>query len=105
MSTKKTEILTRWKMYSYNDAGLYVIKGIPHDIKELYEKAMTRRDFEGGLWVSDSYANTPNNLTVSDLVAMAEDHYTNMDASPGIWGVLGYKRVGGCKAEAPDKKE
>jgi hypothetical protein len=36
---------------------------------------------------------------------MAEDHYTNMDASPRIWGKLGYKRAKGFKAEAPDKKE
>jgi hypothetical protein len=47
-------------MYSSNDAGLYVIKSIAHDIKELYEKAMTRKDFEEGCW--SSYGNNPNNL-------------------------------------------
>lgn len=103
MSTKK--ILMRWETYSYNDAGIYVVNGIMHDVKELYEKAMTRKDSEGGLWFSTSYPITPNNLTMSELVSMAEDHYTNMDMSPGDWEKMGYKRAKGYKAAALDKKE
>jgi hypothetical protein len=100
MSTEKTEILMRWKTYSYNDTGIYVINGIMHNVKELYEKAMTRKDSEGGLWYSKVVRITPNNMTMSELVSMAEDHYTNMDMRPEDWENLGYERVEGSKAEA-----
>ena len=102
MSTDKTEILMRWKTYSYNDAGICVINGIMHNVKELYEKAVTRKDSEGGLWYSKVVRITPNNMTMSELVSMAEDHYTNMDMRPEDWENLGYERVEDSKAEASD---
>lgn len=102
MSTDKTEILTRWKTYSYNDAGIYVINGIMHNVKELYEKAATRKDSEGGLWYPKVDRITPNNMTMSELVSMAEDHYTNMHMRPEDWETLGYERVEDSKAEASD---
>ena len=61
-------------------------------------RPLTRKDSEGGLWLSDSYGETPNNLIMSKLVSMAKDHFINLDSSPGVWGKLSYKRAKGYKA-------
>ena len=57
----------RWRTYSDKNAGIYVINGIMHNVEELYEKAVTRKDSEGGLWYSKVVRITPNNMTMSEL--------------------------------------
>ena len=106
MSTKDMKILTRWAMYNSDDASVYIIKGRPHNIKELFDKAMSRIDSEGGLWIHDNGHYWESHIpTMSAIVSGAEDHYTIIGVSPSILKMLGYQKVTGHESQAPDKKQ
>ncbi|OAL42764.1 hypothetical protein IQ07DRAFT_338354 [Pyrenochaeta sp. DS3sAY3a] len=84
-------ILKRWDNFSHNDRDLYVIKGKIHDIKAVFEKAMTRLDSKGEQWVSDLYEERPSNFRISMLVAMAEE-YSETGWDSTLLEKLRYKR-------------
>lgn len=70
---------------------------------------MTRKDSEEGLWFNKSYGETRNHLAMREVVAMAEDHYTNIDVGRSMLRILGYtqdkqiKREPHREADTPDK--